>query len=505
MSRRIIIPAAVLAIAATALTGCAPSSGGGGAAATDQLDVAITLQTLVFDPYLSDRGPSAPVLQPAYETLIKKQTDGSYEPWLADSYEYLSPTSFQLHIRDDVTFADGTPLTAEVVVANLNRIFTVSGSQVSYARNIAKVEATDESTVLLTLSTPDPSMEDLLSHNIGMMVNPTALEDPSLATTPAGTGPYVMDEGDTVAGNKWTFVRNEDYWGDEKEYPYDRIQFDVLSDASSILNAMRAGTVDIAVGDTTTVDAAEAANLTITTAPNATWGLVLTDRGGEKLAPMGDVRVRQALNFAIDREAITTALVGEFGAPATQWFGPWTTAYDEELEDAYTYDPEKAKALLAEAGYPSGFDLGITIAPIHPAMAQALQGYLSEIGVNLTFDNTGDFFADVPAQKHPAFAWTQAMSDPYIALQEISSPTGFANPFHTEDPDLLGLIGEAAGKAEADDRAATYKQISKHLAQEAWFLPVYFGETVVYSSPDVTVELWPGEYAPWLYGWKPAR
>lgn len=492
--------AIAVALSIAAVTGCTAASS---RPSSKELSIATALSTFNFDPYQADGGPSILAMQPAYETLITKNSDGSYKPGLADSYKYLSPTTFQFTVRPGVTFSDGAPLDAAAVVANLNRIKTVAGPEVAKAGQIASIEATDNKTVLLTLSSPNPALEDLLSHNVGMMVSPGALTQPSLATEPAGTGPYVLDKSGTVSGDHWTFVRNAKYWGDASAFPYDSLVFKSITDSTATLNALRAGTIGVAVGETTTAAAAKSAGLTVTSQATDSWGIVLADREGKKQPALGDVRVRQALNYAIDRKAIAKAVIGDYGTVATQWFGTQTDGHSKALEDAYPFDPEKAKKLLAEAGYADGFDLAVTIAPVHPAMVQAVQGYLAEIGVKLTIDNSGSFFTDVQAAKNPAYSLTYTMGDLYPVVGTIIAPTGALNPFHSSDSRINELYAQAASQPDAAARAADYQEIAQRISDQAWFLPVYYADAIVFSSKTVKVEQWSGEGIPWLYGLKP--
>ncbi|MDQ1111624.1 peptide/nickel transport system substrate-binding protein [Microbacterium testaceum] len=503
MPRPLRVTAAIaLSLSVTAaLAGCAGSSS---ASSTDELDIATTVSAVSFDPYLADSGPSIWILQPAYETLITKNVDGTYTPGLASAYEYLSPTSFQLTVRDGVTFSDGTVLDAAGVVANLERVKTVSGPAIGNAAAIDTITATDAKTVLITLSAPFPAMEDLLSHNVGMMVSPADLSSPDLATEPAGTGPYVLDTDATVSGDHWRFVRNEDYWGDASAFSYDALEYKYFTDPSSTLNAVRAGTMDIALGNTTTAAAAKSAGLQIVTQATDTWGLVLGDRAGTNQPALGDVRVRQALNYAIDRDAITKAVVGEYGSPAHQYFGTQTTGNVPALDDAYPYDPEKAKELLADAGYANGFTFAVTSVPgIHDAMVQAIQGYLAEVGVTMTIDQDGDFFANVQAAKDPAYALTYTQGDMYTTLAPIVTPTGVLNPYKSSDERINSLYAQAAASSDPAEQTSLYQQIAQIVSDDAWFLPVYYADVIVYASKNVQVKLWPGEGYPWIYAWSP--
>lgn len=498
--RRIALPA--IALTAALLAGC--SAGGADTAArTDELDIAVIGPLTTYDPFLSDSGIAPWMLQPMYDQLIRYTKDGAFEPNLATSWERPSPLEFVLTLREGVTFTDGSPFDSAAVKANFDRMIGGKGPDASLFSKVASVETPDATTVHLTLSQPDPSLELTLSKNLGMMASPESIADGTLATAPVGTGPYTLDLAKSLTGDHWTFVRNADYWGDAADFPYDTLSFKKYADNNAVLNAVRAGEARIGYGAADTADAAKSAGLDVITAETNTVGLVLSDRDGVMQPALGDVRVRQALNYAVDRDAILANVALGYGAATDQWFGPQTAGHDPALDGAYPYDPAKARALLAEAGYPNGFELAVTIPPIHTALVQAIQGYLAEVGVTVTInDAQANFFTDVQRGATPAYTLQNAQLDLFSLAPNILLPGGLQNPFGSSDREIEDLYGRIAS-ATPDEASALWRQIGSRLTENAWFVPLYNGYTIAYADPSVNVDIWPGMSTPWIYSFAP--
>lgn len=504
MSRLKLLTAAVAVSAALTLNACSP--GASSTASPTSVTAAVYLDAAGWDPYQADSGPSLTPLQTVYDTLLRLNTDGTYTGLLAETFGYTDPTTYELTIRDGVTFSDGTALDAAAVVTNLNRLPEATGAGVASITSFQSATKVDDRTVRITLNAPDPGFQDELARNAGMMVSPAALTSGNVAQVPVGAGAYVMDAARTVAGDSWTMTKRTDYWN-EVDYPFASITFKVYSDATAILNAVRSGTVQISPGDSTTLSAAKTAGLNVYTpqAPSI-WGIVLSDRGGQNLKALGDVRVRQALNLAIDRKAVADAVAPGVSAPAQQWFAPATVGYDSALDGTYDYNPDRARKLLSEAGYPDGFELAVTIAPIHPAMATALQGQLADIGVKLRIDDVGsNFFPDVQAAKNPAYTFTYGEFPFYSALAGILAPDGTFNPYHTNDSTVNGLLSEISSSSDSDTRTKLYKELGAYITEQAWFLPVFSATTIYYSSSSIELATDQVSGAAPFWGWAPAK
>jgi peptide/nickel transport system substrate-binding protein len=206
----------------------------------------------------------------------------------------------------------------------------------------------------------------------------------TLADTTDGAGPYTLDQQETVAGDQYTFVPNK-YYYDPSEIKFKTIVVKIIPDASSRLEAAVTGQVDVAVGDVTTAAAAAKAGLNVIAVPAETAEIIIADHKGTLSPPLADARVRQALNYAIDRSAIATGLLGKYAVPTSEMLTP--DGDSPAYQNYYPYDPAKARQLLAAAGYAHGFTVKVVV----PAelgtngvpFALAVAKYLSAVGVTL--------------------------------------------------------------------------------------------------------------------------
>ena len=230
--------AATFAIAALALTGCSgggSDSGDGGDATGGTLTLGAIIEPLTLDPSGAEWGNRAPYYQAMYDTLLVATPEGTIEPWLATEWEYNDDnTVLTLTLRDDVTFSDGTELTADVVVENLQRFKDGTSPDASYFANVDTFEAVDASTVAITLSAPDPSMLNYLTRDAGLIASSEAIAAGDLATNPIGSGPYVYDAAASVPGTSYRYTANPDYWNPDVQH-YDDLVINVLADATAQL------------------------------------------------------------------------------------------------------------------------------------------------------------------------------------------------------------------------------------------------------------------------------
>jgi peptide/nickel transport system substrate-binding protein len=345
--------AAALAVAALTLAGCSANSEESGTESSDLvLGQIIALNS--FDTAQAEWGNRALYYQAVYDTLLLATADG-IEPFLASDFSYNDDnTVLTLTIRDDVTFTDGTELTADVVKQNLEYFKNGGGPYASDLLNVATIEAPDDTTVVLELSAPDPALLTYLSHEAGLMASPAMFGAADAATNPIGSGPYILDTAATVTGTSYVYTRNPDYWNPDLQH-YDTVTMRALSDPTAAVNAIKAGEVNAArLADNNNVDEIEAAGWTILPNELDFQGLLLLDRAGEMNPALADVRVRQALNYAFDREGLLEALQHGYGSVTTQVFKESSAAYDPALDEAYPYDPEQARPCSPRRDTPTG-------------------------------------------------------------------------------------------------------------------------------------------------------
>ncbi|MBN9201766.1 MAG: peptide ABC transporter substrate-binding protein [Microbacterium sp. SCN 70-18] len=501
--------AATFAIAALALTGCAGGgdAGDGGDGSGGTLTLGAIIEPLTLDPAGSEWGNRSPYYQAMYDTLLLATPEGTIEPWLATAWEYNDDnTVLTLTLRDDVTFSDGTSLTADVVVENLQRFKDGTSPDASYFALVETFEAVDDSTVAITLSEPNPALLNYLTRDAGLIASSEAIAAGDLATNPVGSGPYIYDASTSVPGTSYRYTANPDYWNPDVQH-YDSLVINVLSDATAALNAIKAGEAN-AVKLLTSNDLAEveAAGWTINANELDFAGLLLLDRDGVQAEALKDVRVRQALNHAFDREGLLAAMEDGNGTVTGQVFPESSPAYDPALDDYYGYDPEKARELLAEAGYADGFTLSMPSSAFFGSTLYTLiDQQLADIGVTTEYTDPGsNFIADLLAPKFPASYMTLEQNPDWQLIQFMVAPEAIFNPFRTESDELNALIEEFQFGDEATQDAAA-QEINTYLVENAWFSPWYRVQGNVPSDANTVVEMLPTNTYPAIYDIYPAN
>ncbi|HEX3646988.1 MAG TPA: ABC transporter substrate-binding protein, partial [Pseudonocardiaceae bacterium] len=367
------------------------------------------------------------------------------------------------------------------------------GPAVGWLGGCTKVTAVGALQVDVACTTPNPVLPLLFSQNapFGLVISPAGVAKPeTLKNATAGAGPYTLDTTESVTGDHYVFVPNKKYF-DPGAVRFDRVTLKVIGNPDSALNAIRSGQADIAVGDPSTADAAKAAGLRVIAAPSYTVGVDLFDRAGVDAKPLSDVRVRQALNYAVDRNAITRALFGAYGSPTTQLVTPAYDGYSPGLNNQYPYDPAKARQLLAAAGYPNGFAIqleaweGFNVAKV----TQAITGYWAKIGVRtqLTQDAApAAWVNNVLTKKFPAGGFGYGGLPVYLTAQNWFQPqAGPFNPFLSQDPALTLLLRQAAAAAPRQSADLGVRAMSYALRQ-GWWVSASLVDAAYYVHPGIT-------------------
>lgn len=325
---------------------------------------------------------------PALESLARIGEDKtSVEPWLAEDITVDAENlTMVVTLREGIQFSDGTPFNAEAVIANWN-YYIENGS--NRFNNVEKFEATGEYEVTAYLSEYDNSTVLNTCVEGGWMISPTFYEengDDVVYTTPVGTGPFVCVSSNL--DSEIIYEKNENYWQEGKPY-LDGIEITLCSDSTTAMTIFKSGDADIILFPSTT-QAQELEELGYQQLGSAdayfpsTAGFTFSSNVED--SPVSDVNVRKAICYAIDSEAITKAQGGELFEFSNQLAVPGSESYNEEVE-GYPYDPEKAKELLAEAGYADGFTITATGSGAdQEAFFTLIQAYLQEVGITLEIE-----------------------------------------------------------------------------------------------------------------------
>lgn len=500
--------AAALAIAALALTGCAGGqgdTGGGDSGRGDRLTLtAIAAPTSYDIGQGAEYGNRSPFFQAVFDTLLQKNGDGEIEPWLATEWTYNEDnTVLTLTLRDDVTFTDGEPVDAAAVVASLERFRDGTSPQ---AATMAGKEfaAVDDTTVTITQSAPDPALINMLSISPGLIQAPSSYDDPDSATNPVGSGPYVLDTAASVTGTTYVYTANPDYWNPDA-VKYDNLTINVIEDPTATLNALKAGEANGAkIVNNDTIPEIEASGWTIEANELDFQGMLLFDRAGTMAPELADVKVRQAINMAFDREALLEALQAGYGTVTEQVFPETSVGYDDALDSTYSYDPEAAKDLLAEAGFPDGFTLDMMSTPAFQTTFDLVAQQLADIGitVNYTDPGTGNFITDMLAPKYAA-TWMALEQNPdWQLINFMIAPEATFNPFHYSDPQVDEYITTIQMGSEEEAAQAT-ADLNAYIVDQAWFAPFFRVQGTYAVDANTDLEFWPTNAYPSIFGFSP--
>ncbi len=349
----------------------------------DELVVATVEDAPTMDPHMSSTRSGLNMQSQSIEHLIRRDRIGRLVPELALTWESVSDTTWRFQLRPGVVFHNGNPFTAEAVAYSLGRIIDPDqGSpNAGNLRAIASIEVIDDLTVDIHTMEPAPTLPNSLAAFSGIIdpVHAREVGDAGLVQNVVGTGPFVLVEWqrDDFA----RFERFEDYWGGPSHIK--TLVLRPMPDVNSRVFALQSGEVDIiqeVPADLTAVIEADP-NTRVTAVPSVRVHYIQfrTDT-----PPFDDARVRQAINYAVDKERIVNSLLNGYANVIGQPVPPQFFGYNPEVEP-YAHDPERARELLAEAGYPNGFQAEFYIYPAIQAVAEVIAADRAEVGVRVSF------------------------------------------------------------------------------------------------------------------------
>jgi len=338
-------------------------------------------------PISMARGDDLVNICPTIETLIAYDETGAPAPWLATSWQAdAEAKTYTIHLREGVKFHDGTDFNAEACKWNLE-LYRATGR--AELKLVESIDIIDDYTIRLNLSSFDNLIVTNLGIYPGMMISPTAYEKYGkdwCELHAVGTGPFKLVSADLDVGAK--FERFDDYWQEGKPY-LDAIELNIIGDPLVLMAAYLKGDNDIIVG-LTPKDAADlAASGKQVVAMTASSAEAACGDGIHPESIYADIRVRQAMEHAVDKEAICDSIGYGYWTPLHRGFarpGGWA---DNPDVVGYPYNPEKARELLTEAGYPDGFKTTLSVVnrPRETVdAATAIQGYLGDVGIDAELD-----------------------------------------------------------------------------------------------------------------------
>ncbi len=391
--------AALAAVACTVMAlaaACSSSSGGsasggadsaaGGAAAPGGT---LTIGSDVAPPSIDPTSNAAAAIDEVfdynvYQHLVQLAPNGQIVPALATKYAWSADRkTITFTLRPGVQFSNGDPLTAADVVYSLNRV-TAKGSKYPYASlmgTLTAVKATSPTTVSVSLAQPNQEwLYQLAAYSNGVVLDAKAAS--AIATAPVGTGPYAYKS--QVSNYSVTLAANPGYWGTKPGYG--TVVFRYFTDPNAENSALSSGQIQVIDNLSNPSDAAQfQGNSAYSIVHGPTNGKIqLTLNNGT--GPLKNAGVRQAIAYAIDKQAILKTVGGGFGTVIGSDTVPGDPWYSASYAQTYTYNPAKAKQLLAQAGYGSGLSLTLTLPPYGYATQSGplIQAYLKKVGVNVT-------------------------------------------------------------------------------------------------------------------------
>ena len=478
--RRMFASIATVMVASMALVGCSSGS----MTAEEEPDTALTVGLLATPgnlDYTTTAGAAIPqaLLYNVYEGLVKLDNDGTIMPLLAESWTVSDDgLVYDFQLQEGVTFSDGSPFNAESVKFSLERVkenWTANGP--AYLDPIAGIEAVSDTEARITLSKPSNSWLFNMSGPVGTMFTESGIAD--LATTPVGTGPYTVSSFKT--GDSLVLAANADYWG-EAPYMTD-VTLRYFTDATAQTNALLSGDINLISGISQfqLVDQFKT-NGDFQVLEGASTGEVTLAMNNASDA-FSDVRVRQAVRYAIDRQAVMDTANSGYGLLIGSMVPPTDPWYDESLADLYPYDPEKAAELLAEAGV-SDLTVAFKIPnlPYAVAGAQVVKDQLAKVGIT----------AEVTALEFPAVWLDEVFSshDYDMSLIMHSEPrdvTVFAAPTYYAGYDSPAVM-EKFAEADAADPASyieLMKEATATMAEEAAADWLYLQPAISLADSDL--------------------
>jgi peptide/nickel transport system substrate-binding protein len=476
------IAAVAIVVATTAIivvnNGNSADAAAKGGEGKKTIRVALTIEP-DWDPLGTIGGGGVlPAQSLVYDALIRQDADEKLTPALATSWEYSEDgLTLTFHLREGLTFSDGAPFDAAAVKKHFDRQLA-NGNAYNYSGlpDVASVTAVDDATVAFNLSKVNYQLPALLSSSTknALIESPNTTPE-SLVTTPVGNGPFIVT--DIVVDDHYILEKNPDYW-DADSIHVDRIEFYGTADPASVVSAVQTGVYDIAWVQPAQVKEAEKAGLGVTTSDAK---ITTTLQFNVNKAPFDNPKVVEALKYAIDRDKAVETLTFGLGDPAYQPFLKGTRGYVPDLDGEWAYDPEKAKKLLAEAGYDESHPLEFTylVGENSTRTAEFYQQQLADIGVTATIETVpaATSFTRITQGKEAVLSTGFAPEKRTIqSLANVYGPTGTINlstaPYVNEP--IWDIVSTKLGSEPLDSDA--YTGLLEDVAREA-----------VASYPDVYV------------------
>lgn len=419
-----------------------------------------------LDPHKTVKAGTREVMFNVFEGLMKPTPDGDLTAAIAENYTVSEDhRTYTFTLREGVKFHNGDVVTAEDVVYSIQRCAAATETgvvQVEAFSVIETIEATDERTVVITISEPS---NEFISY-LTIPVLPADYQDQD--TAPIGTGPFRFVS--RTAQDSIVLERFDGYWGTPAKL--DRVTLKIIENADSLMMSLQSGAIDLC----SHLTSAQVAQLgDAFTVEEGTMNLVQALYLNHAVAPFDDVRVRQALSYAVDKQAVIDLAFDGYGSPiGSSMYPAFGKYFDDSLTDYYGYDVERAKTLLQEAGYPNGFDMTITVPSNykpHMDAAEVLVQQLAAAGIRATIQpvewESWVSEAYTNRQFQSTVVGVDATNMTARALLERFTSTHGDNFINYQNAEYDQLFQQALNTYDDTQQVALYKQIERNLTENA--------------------------------------
>lgn len=483
----------LLSITACGSSGTAGGSGSSASSASNKgktdLVIATAAEAVTLDPQGGWDGNSLYVMRQMYNGLVKMNSNMEIVGDLAESWEFTSDTSVTFKLKHGVLFHNGDEMKASDVVFSIERA-QQSPKVKTFAANIASVVADDDYTVTINTTIPYAPLMSNLCHTACSIVSQKAVEaaGDNFSSAPVGTGPFKFEEWDS--GDKIVLARNDNYFNGQV-LP-SSLTFKLMSEGSARTIALETGEVDmnlvVSASDAARIAKESDVKLVTSMSPKIEYVSM-----NQKVTPFNNQLVRQAINYAIDRDSLNTVATAGYGEVTDSVMNKQIKGYTDDVTH-YEYNPEKAKELLAQAGYPDGFDTTILVSgDTRNTEAQLIQANLADVGikVSITSEESTTLLDQINNGDYDMFimSYNNTTGDPDTSLYMLFDsqiPASSGNRSFTNIPEVDTMLEQARAETDNDARLKIYGDIQKTLTEQAVWVPLYCVPNLVGIRSDLT-------------------